>query len=235
MLVIFLSLFSYNFNGEKMKKNFKIFAINFDTKVKILVIICIFIALVIISYSFWYICLSEQKNEPVKKIEDIESILEFKGYEAKYNVTVNGNKTTNIYTVKENVDFENGIYEMAINDNLVIYVSNDEIKIKKQDMQYEYNILNNNELLKNNAIAFSSVIECIRKIKDGDISGNVKRIEQNDKYVYQITTENEYINKISKIDVIIPKNNCKISEIKMYNEQDLELYLINIESFLVKK
>jgi len=213
----------------------KILNITFDTRVKILVVICVIIALTIISYSFYYICIRENKEEiQPQKIENIEEILDVLCYEAKYDVTVNANKTTNTYNVAENVDLENNTYNMVIDETLTISINSNNTSVKRQNMEYEY-FTTTWEILKNNAISFSSIIECIKKISNKEIKGNIKRIEQDDKFIYQISTDENYIEKVKRIEITTQKENCKITEIKMYNSEENELYSMIFESFMVKK
>ncbi len=213
----------------------KILNITFDTRVKILVVICVIIALTIISYSFYYICIRENKEEiQPQKIENIEEILDVLCYEAKYDVTVNANKTTNTYNVAENVDLENNTYNMVIDETLTISINSNNTSVKRQNMEYEY-FTTTGEILKNNAISFSSIIECIKKISNKEIKGNIKRIEQDDKFIYQISTDENYIEKVKRIEITTQKENCKITEIKMYNSEENELYSMIFESFMVKK
>lgn len=213
----------------------KILNITFDTRVKILIVICVIIALTIISYSFYYICIRENKEEiETPKVENIEEILDVLCYESKYNVTVNGNKTTNTYDVVENVDLENNIYNMVIDGTLMISINSDNTSIKKQNMEYEY-FTTTGEIFKNNAISFSSIIECIKKISSKEINGNIKRIEQDNKFIYQISTDESYIEKVNRIEITVEKEKCKITEIKMYNSEGNELYSMIFESFMVKK
>ncbi len=231
MLVIFFLYLSYNCSGEIMKNNLKIFSITFDTKVKILIIICVIIAITIISYSFFYICVSSNKSQP-KEIQSIENMLDVIAYEAKYSIVVNSNKTTNTYMICEDVDFENNIYNITVNNDLNISITSDSTKLQKNDMQYEYI---SQEISFKNPIAFSSIINCIKKISSDQIKGKITRVEQNDRYIYEITTEEEYIEKVKKIEICVLKENCKIFEIKLYNLDEKELYSIDFESFNVKK
>ena len=215
-----------------MKNNLKIFSITFDTKVKILIIICVIIAITIISYSFYYICVNNSNKEQEFESKNVESILDVKSYEAKYSIVVNSNKTTNTYMICEDVDFENNIYNITVNNDLNISITSDSTKLQKNDMQYEYI---SQEISFKNPIAFSSIINCIKKISSDQIKGKITRVEQNDRYIYEITTEEEYIEKVKKIEICVLKENCKIFEIKMYNFDEKELYSIAFESFNVKK
>lgn len=217
-----------------MKENIKILNITFDTKVKIVMSICIVIAIIIIAYSFYYICISRNlvtKNDSVLDISDIMNTI---CYEAEYDITVNGNKTSNKYNVKENVDFENQIYNMKINDNLDITITSVDTRIVKNQMENEY-VVNNEEILRNNVMSFSSVIDCYNKVLNKQVNGSITRIEQDDEYIYSIQTDECYIEKVNKIEIYTLKENCKIIEIKMYNTEEKELYSILLKSFIVKK
>lgn len=216
-----------------MKENIKIFNVTFDTKVKVLIIICVVIATMIICYTFYYIIINEGDASDTKN-GDINSILDIKCYEAEYDITVNGNRTINCYNVKEDVDLENNIYNMVINDTLNISINSTDTKIVKDKMENDY-VINTNEILENNAISFSSIISCYKKISNNEIEGNITRIEQDDRYIYCIVTNEEYIKKVKKIQITTLKDNCKIIEIKMYNSDENELYSMVFKSFIVKK
>ena len=201
-----------------MKNNLKILNITFDTKVKILIIICVLIAIMIIAYSFYFICIDKNHNDNMNTSKKIEEIISAIQYEAEYDITVSGNRTTNCYNVKENVDFENQIYNMIIDDSLNITISSNDTKI-----------------LKNNVMSFSSIIECFRGVTNNELAGNIKRVEQDNKYIYYIITNEPYIEKVKKIEIYTLKDNCKIIEIKMYNSEEKELYSMVFKSFIVKK
>ena len=72
-------------------------------------------------------------------------------------------------------------------------------------------------------------------LSNKEIKGNIKRIEQDDKFIYQISTDENYIEKVKRIEITTQKENCKITEIKMYNSEENELYSMIFESFMVKK
>ncbi len=215
-----------------MKNNFKCFSITFDTKVKILIIVCVIVAITIIIYSFYYICINSKSKVAEEKINSIEDMLNVLAYDAKYSVTVNSNKNSNTYEVYEDIDFENNIYNLVINDSLKINVVSNNTKIENEGLSYEYI---NKDIILNNPISFSSIVECIKRISLNELDGKITRIEQDDKYIYQITTQEEYIEKINKIEICVLKENCKIFEIKMYNLSEKVLYSMIFESFNVKK
>lgn len=221
-----------------MKQKIKVFSINFDTKVKILIAICVAVAIIIISYSFYYIIIDDNHDTGIvenKKADNIETILDILSYDAEYDVTVNGNKTTNTYNVKEYIDLENKTFNMLIDDSLNIVINSNDSKITKNGMENEYIVSNDNSILTNNVMSFASIITCVKKISNKEISGNITRVEQDDKYIYRVVTDNCYIEKVKKIEICVLKENCKIIEIKMYNSDENELYSMVFKTFIVKK
>ena len=215
-------------------KKFNVLSINFDTKVKIVMTICIIIATIIISYSFYNICLKNGIKSEKISLVDINDFLSINCYDAEYEITVNSNKNSNTYNVKESADIENGKYNYVIDNNLYIQINKDEIRLKKENIEYEYvtTLLNNPN---NNFISFSTVIEIIRKIQNNSISGNIKRIDSDDNVVYKVTMEDEYIKNISQIEIHLSKSQNKIMFLNMFNKDKKEQYSISFVNFTVKK
>lgn len=215
-------------------KKFNVLSINFDTKVKIVMTICIIIATIIISYSFYNICLKNGIKSEKISLVDINDFLSINCYDAEYEITVNSNKNSNTYNVKESTDMENGKYNYVIDNNLYIQINKDEIRLKKENIEYEYvtTLLNNPN---NNFISFSTVIEIIRKIQNNSISGNIKRTDSDDNVVYKVTMEDEYIKNISQIEIHLSKSQNKIMFLNMFNKDKKEQYSISFVNFTVKK
>ena len=67
------------------------------------------------------------------------------------------------------------------------------------------------------------------------MSGNIKKIENDGNVVYKIHTDDEIVPNIKDIDVEMSKNEDKINQIRIYNLDGKEQYLIVFESFIVKK
>ena len=217
-----------------MKKKIKIVSINFDTKVKILIVACVIIAISIIMFSFYYICIdSKQKSEPIE-IDNINQIMDLSEYEAEYQIRVAGNRTINTYDVKEVVDLENETYNMNIDDLLNIDINANDTKIQKKNMDNIY-ITSTKDIVRNNPFSFSSVIECYNLVNSKKIDGSIKKVEQDEKCIYTIQMNEEVIEKVRKIVIYTLKEKCKIIEIKMYNLEENELYTISFKSFIVKK
>ena len=214
-------------------KKIKIFAFNFDTKVKIIMMCSILISVVIIIYSFYNICIENGiKSESIPNKEDFFNIKE---YEAQYTVTVNSNKNTNTYKVKEITNLLQNEYTYIIDDILNINITNNQINISKENIDYKYAIEKMSDYGNSNFMSFSTVINIINSIRNNSISGNIKKIENDGNVVYKIHTDNEVVSNIKDIDVEMSKNEDKINQIKIYNLDGKEQYLIVFESFIVKK
>lgn len=214
-------------------KKIKIFAFNFDTKVKIIMMCSILISVVIIIYSFYNICIENGiKSESISKKEDFFDIKE---YEAQYTVTVNSNKNTNTYKVKEITNILQNEYTYIIDDILNINITNNQINISKENIDYKYVIEKMSDYGNSNFMSFSSIINIVNGIKDNTLSGNIKKIENDGNVVYKIHTDDEIVPNIKDIDVEMSKNENKINQIKIYNLDGKEQYFIVFESFIVKK
>ena len=214
-------------------KKIKIFAFNFDTKVKIIMMCSILISVVIIIYSFYNICIENGiKSEIIPNKEDFFNIKE---YESQYTVTVNSNKNTNTYKVKEITNILQNEYTYIIDDILNINITNNQINISKENIDYKYAIEKMSDYGNSNFMSFSTVINIINSIRNNSISGNIKKIENDGNVVYKIHTDNEVVSNIKDIDVEMSKNEDKINQIKIYNLDGKEQYLIVFESFIVKK
>lgn len=214
-------------------KKIKIFAFNFDTKVKIIMMCSILISVVIIIYSFYNICIENGiKSESISKKEDFFDIKE---YEAQYTVTVNSNKNTNTYKVKEITNILQNEYTYIIDDILNINITNNQINISKENIDYKYVIEKMSDYGNSNFMSFSSIINIVNGIKDNTLSGNIKKIENDGNVVYKIHTDDEIVQNIKDIDIEMSKNEDKINQIKIYNLDGKEQYFIVFESFIVKK
>ena len=214
-------------------KKIKIFAFNFDTKVKIIMMCSILISVVIIIYSFYNICIENGiKSESIPNKEDFFNIKE---YESQYTVTVNSNKNTNTYKVKEITNILQNEYTYIIDDILNINITNNQINISKENIDYKYVIEKMSDYGNSNFMSFSSIINIVNGIKDNILSGNIKKIENDGNVVYKIHTDDEIVPNIKDIDVEMSKNEDKINQIRIYNLDGKEQYLIVFESFIVKK
>lgn len=214
-------------------KKIKIFAFNFDTKVKIIMVCSIMISVVIIMYSFYNICIENGiKSESISNKENLFNVEE---YEAQYTITINSNKNTNTYKVKEITNLLQNEYTYIIDDMLNINITNNQINISKYNIDYKYAIEKMSDYGNSNLMSFSSIINIVNGIKNNTILGNIKKIENDGNIVYKIHTNDEIVQNIKDIDIEMSKNEDKINQIKIYNLDGKEQYLIVFESFIVKK
>ena len=214
-------------------KKIKIFAFNFDTKVKIIMVCSVMISVVIIMYSFYNICIENGiKSESISNKENLFNVEE---YEAQYTITINSNKNTNTYKVKEITNLLQNEYTYIIDDMLNINVTNNQINISKYNIDYKYAIEKMSDYGNSNLMSFSSIINIVNGIKNNTILGNIKKIENDGNIVYKINTNDEIASNIKDIDIEMSKNEDKINQIKIYNLDGKEQYLIVFESFIVKK
>lgn len=214
-------------------KKIKIFAFNFDTKVKIIMVCSIMISVVIIMYSFYNICIENGiKSESISNKENLFNVEE---YEAQYTITINSNKNTNTYKVKEITNLLQNEYTYIIDDMLNINITNNQINISKYNIDYKYAIEKMSDYGNSNLMSFSSIINIVNGIKNNTILGNIKKIENDGNVVYKIHTNDEIASNIKYIDIEMSKNEDKINQIKIYNLDGKEQYLIVFESFIVKK
>mgnify|MGYP001864247555 FL=1 len=214
-------------------KKIKIFTFNFDTKVKIIMMCSILISVVIIIYSFYNICI--ENGIKSKSISNKGNLFNIEEYEAQYTITINSNKNTNTYKVKEITNILQNEYTYIIDDILNINITNNQINISKENIDYKYAIEKMSDYGNSNFMSFSTVINIINSIRNNSISGNIKKIENDGNVVYKIHTDNEVVSNIKDIDVEMSKNEDKINQIKIYNLDGKEQYLIVFESFIVKK
>ena len=214
-------------------KKIKIFAFNFDTKVKIIMVCSIIISVVIIIYSFYNICI--ENGIKSKSISNKGNLFNIEEYEAQYTITINSNKNTNTYKVKEITNLLQNEYTYIIDDILNINITNNQINISKENIDYKYAIEKMSDYGNSNFMSFSTVINIINSIRNNSISGNIKKIENDGNVVYKIHTNDEIASNIKDIDIEMSKNEDKINQIKIYNLYGKEQYLIVFESFIVKK
>ena len=214
-------------------KKIKIFAFNFDTKVKIIMVCSIIISVVIIIYSFYNICI--ENGIKSKSISNKGNLFNIEEYEAQYTITINSNKNTNTYKVKEITNLLQNEYTYIIDDMLNINITNDQISITKNNIDYKYIIEKISDYGNSNLMSFSSIINIVNGIKNNTILGNIKKIENDGNIVYKINTNDEIASNIKDIDIEMSKNEDKINQIKIYNLDGKEQYLIVFESFIVKK
>ena len=204
--------------------------LDFDKRTKIVMGISIIISVLIIIYAFYNICIKNIINTPKASI-DLNNITKILNYEWTGIVRVTSNKNVNNYMLSEISNIETDEY-CYILDKMNIIVKPDEIKIKKEGIDYEYITKELSLIEKNNLISFSTIIETINNIENGVINGEISE-EMHENYTYINILLKDNI-KISKICIIIANDNT-ILETVIYNNSGEEQIDIKYESFDVKK
>lgn len=204
----------------------KIISFNFDTKVKIIICVSCFIAMCIILYFAYYLFFTIGRDNYLEEFK-IENIIAF---EANYEITIKSNLNENKYKVKESTDKENNMYILNIENGLSLELNNDEILIKKDNIDYEYktNLLNTY-----NYINLSDVFDIYCKVLDGQIDGVVTKVQNNNVLEYSIKTEGEVFFKIFEIKIVTIDN--KIHNVIFLDNELNPCYKLEIKDFRVKK
>lgn len=208
-------------------EKFKTYTLTFDFKVKVIITFCVMLAIIIISYSFYVICIKDESQAEEKKIDAIESILGINEYEAKYKLKVISNKNENEYEIVENANLLEDKYEYVFDDEIKIQIEKDTSTLLNQKINksFEYNSQNKY----NNFVSLASII----KYLNSNTQTKITKVECDNNTQYKIDIT-ELFPDITKIDILVDSS-CKINEIKMYNKDSNIVYHLLYESFKVKK
>lgn len=202
---------------------FKTYILTFDFKVKAIITLSVLLAIMIISYSFYIICIKDEE----KKIDAIDSILNINEYEAKYRLRVKSNKNENEYEIVENANLLEDKYEYLLDNEIKIQIDKDKSTLLNQKINksFEYDIQNKY----NNFVSLASIIKYLNSYKDTKIT----KVECDSNVQYKIDITDLFLD-ITKIDILVDSS-CKINEIKMYNKDSNVVYHLLYDSFKVKK
>lgn len=208
-------------------EKFKTYTLTFDFKVKVIITFCVMLAIIIISYSFYVICIKDESQAEEKKIDAIESILGINEYEAKYKLKVISNKNENEYEIVENANLLEDKYEYVFDDEIKIQIEKDTSTLLNQKINksFEYNSQNKY----NNFVSLASII----KYLNSNTQTKITKVECDNNTQYKIDITDLFPD-ITKIDILVDSS-CKINEIKMYNKDSNIVYHLLYESFKVKK
>jgi len=208
-------------------EKFKTYTLTFDFKVKVIITFCVMLAIIIISYSFYVICIKDESQAEEKKINAIESILGINEYEAKYKLKVISNKNENEYEIVENANLLEDKYEYVFDDEIKIQIEKDTSTLLNQKINksFEYNSQNKY----NNFVSLASII----KYLNSNTQTKITKVECDNNTQYKIDITDLFPD-ITRIDILVDSS-CKINEIKMYNKDSNIVYHLLYEYFKVKK
>ena len=227
--------------NNKLNENNKINKINKITnnQKQFLILVLIIIILLSILFIFFpkmnYKNFNSGHNMSNKNIEDIEEyILNISSYIATIEVTVNSNKTTNKYIIKQEYN-ENKIKQTIIEpeningmemtyENNTLTINNSKLNLSKTYENYEY--------ITDNSLDLQTFIKEYKNEKEQN-NQNTNYYEENGIYIFEVKIENsdnQYIkNKKLKIDkstgkpreLVIEDINKKTAVYILYNEIEI--------------
>lgn len=208
-------------------EKFKTYILTFDFKVKVIITLSVMLAIMIISYSFYVICIKDEVQVEENKIDKIESMLAINEYEAKYKLKVKSNKNENEYEIIENANLLDDKYEYLLDGEIKIQIDKDVSTLLNQKINKSFEYSSQNKY--NNFVSLASIIKYLKCNLDTKITK--VECDNNTQYKIDIT---DFFPDITKIDILIDSS-CKINEIKMYNKDSNVVYHLVYESFKVKK
>lgn len=208
-------------------EKFKTYILTFDFKVKVIITLSVMLAIIIISYSFYIICIKDEVQIEEKKIDAIEDILGINEYEAKYKLKVKSNKNENEYEIVENANLVDDKYEYLLDDEIKIQIDKNISTLLNQKINKSFEYNNQNKY--NNFVSLASIIKYLNYNKDTKIT----KVECDNNTQYKIDITDLFLD-IAKIEILV-ESGCKINEIKMYNKDSNIVYDLLYESFKVKK
>lgn len=208
-------------------EKFRTYILTFDFKVKVIITLSVMLAIMIISYSFYVICIKDEVQVEENKIDKIESMLAINEYEAKYKLKVKSNKNENEYEIIENANLLDDKYEYLLDGEIKIQIDKDVSTLLNQKINKSFEYSSQNKY--NNFVSLASIIKYLKCNLDTKITK--VECDNNTQYKIDIT---DLFPDITKIDILIDSS-CKINEIKMYNKDSNVVYHLVYEAFKVKK
>ena len=199
--------------------------------------VTIALCLIVISFIAVY---KNPKNNGIN-LEELSSILEYKEV---YKANIISNKNQNSYNIEEEYKKdENGeFFEFKIfnGDEIITYIlDNNMLSIKSSTQNLEY-VLSDYIIKKENLLSiatFFSLYDEINKDMNKNFTINIE--ESDNKILYTINVNNkdkkyEFLDDISKLEIVVDKESNNICEYMVYNNEDLAYIDIMYNSILVK-
>ena len=189
------------------------------------IILAIAILLVIISIIFSkksYETINIGNNNLNKTLEEVEDyILNIKSYTATIEVTVNSNKNSNKYLIKQSHQEENDEQEVIEPGNIrgvKITYKDSSLKVENSKLNLE-KIYNNYPYIESNILWLNSFIEEYKNSTQKEIS------EKNEKIIMQIRRKND--KKTAIEELILDKKTLKPTQLSiMDNNKNTIVYIL---------
>lgn len=191
----------------------------------LIIVIGIAILLVIISIIFSkksYETINIGNNNLNKTLEEVEDyILNIKEYTATIEVTVNSNKNSNKYLIKQNHKEKNDEQEVLEPDTIKgvkLEYKDSSLKIENSNLNLK-KIYNNYPYIESNILWLNSFIEEYRNSEQRNIT------EKNEEVVMQIKRKND--KKIAIEELILDKKTLKPTKLSiMDNSKNVIVYIL---------
>ena len=191
----------------------------------LIIVVGIAILLVIISIIFSkksYENMNIGNNNLNKTLEEVEDyILNIKSYTATIEVTVNSNKNSNKYLIKQSHQEENDEQEVIEPGNIrgvKITYKDSSLKVENSKLNLE-KIYNNYPYIESNILWLNSFIEEYRNSEQRNIT------EKNEEIVMQIKRKND--KKIATEELILDKKTLKPTQLSiMDNNKNTIVYIL---------
>lgn len=220
------------------------FKIGFDNSKKLWLIMlgAVSVAILLIVIAFTSIYSNLNSNISVKSFD----IKQIENYKISYTLNVKSNKNQNYYKMEEEhkkgEDKEFFEFKIYNGDEIITYTfENDTLSIKSNVQKLEY-VLNEYMLKKENIISISTFLELYRNIDiNKNDNFNISITEFDNKISYSINVdiknkdleEYKFLDNISKLEVIVNKENKKINEYIVYDDKGNAYIDIIYDNFVI--
>ena len=220
------------------------FKIGFDNSKKLWLIMlgAVSVAILLIVIAFTSIYSNLNSNISVKSFD----IKQIENYKISYTLNVKINKNQNYYKMEEehkkSQDKEFFEFKIYNGDEIITYTfENDTLSIKSNVQKLEY-VLNEYMLKKENIISISTFLELYRNIdinKNDNFSISITEFDNKISYSINVDVKNKdleeykFLDNISKLEVIINKENKKIDEYIVYDDKGNAYIDIIYDNFVI--
>lgn len=220
------------------------FKIGFDNSKKLWLIMlgAVSVAILLIVIAFTSIYSNLNSNISVKSFD----IKQIENYKISYTLNVKSNKNQNYYKMEEehkkSQDKEFFEFKIYNGDEIITYTfENDTLSIKSNVQKLEY-VLNEYMLKKENIISISTFLELYRNIdinKNDNFSISITEFDNKISYSINVDVKNKdleeykFLDNISKLEVIINKENKKIDEYIVYDDKGNAYIDIIYDNFVI--
>ena len=190
---------------------------------KNILLVIIVISFILIIFVFCNYKINFLGNNSNKTTQDIANdILNIKSYYATLTVSINSNKNTNEYKIKQEVADNKSVQEVIENDDCKIRIINDENTLMLQNTA-----LDTQKVYKNYKFLIDSQLCLTTFVKDYKQSDTSRFYEENDGIIFETEVVNVKNKYISTKKLYVEKSSGKILKMEIFNnEQNRTIYIL---------